>query len=299
LEEEIPFKENTMIRSFILITSLFILSLNGGFSQSDTIPFRLTDANNIALPALLNAQDSVLLMLHTAAQGITLIEEHNAQSVTFTGQDSVTSWGGQQDARYSLSNSLQIGQSHWDSLIIWENKHSGPGTVGKFGLDFFEGKVVEIHFDRKELIIHDSLPKLDSSYQGFELRTEHGSFFITGESKIGEKAFPNQFLIHTGYGGSILLDDAFAAKHQLDQVLPITDEQILKDAYGNEIKVLKAELPIFQVGEYEVAQTTVGFFPGAIGRQRMSVLGGEMLKKFNCVFDLQKNQLHLQRSEYF
>ena len=42
---------------------------------ADTIPFRLTDHNNISIIAILNDADTLDLMFHTAANGVTLIQE--------------------------------------------------------------------------------------------------------------------------------------------------------------------------------------------------------------------------------
>ncbi|HEX9003024.1 MAG TPA: hypothetical protein VGB07_24155 [Blastocatellia bacterium] len=36
-----------------------------------------------------------------------------------------------------------------------------------------------------------------------------------------------------------------------------------------------------------------GFFSGAIGAQKMSVLGGEVLKQFNLIFDIADNHLYI------
>ena len=39
---------------------------------------------------------------------------------------------------------------------------------------------------------------------------------------------------------------------------------------------------------------TVGFFSGAIGRQKMSVLGGNVLKRFNILIDSEREHIYLK-----
>ena len=117
------------------------------------IPFELTSNNNLSVKAVVNKKDTVLLMFHTAASSVTLIEESvkKMSSLHFRGADTMKSWGGSENtARFSKENTLQIGELTWE-LPIWENMYSGPGTDGKFGPDLFKDKVIEIVCDQLTL----------------------------------------------------------------------------------------------------------------------------------------------------
>ena len=122
------------------------------------IPFTLTSHNNIVISALLNGTDTLNLMLHTAARDVTLTEEavRKAKSIKFTNTTKVQSWGGESDSRYSKGNQLQLGPLQRKNLNIWEDKNSGHDTDGKFGLDFFENRIVEIDFDQHRIGLHQS-----------------------------------------------------------------------------------------------------------------------------------------------
>jgi hypothetical protein len=50
---------------------------------------------------------------------------------------------------------------------------------------------------------------------------------------------------------------------------------------------------VFMLGKAKLSNVTTGFFAGNIGRQKKSVLGGEILKQFNIIFDLANNDLYL------
>lgn len=299
----IEIKPKVMLQLKLLSTLSFLtiaISLSAQEAPSkliapDTIAFQLTEHNNLSVPAILNDQDTLQLMLHTAASGLTVITEAVSKlpSLEFADTDTVESWGGRQDSRYSQNNSLRIGQQNMDSITIWENAHSGPGTDGKFGLSFFEGKVLEIDFDRSLLIVHTRLPE-HTGFEKAELVRENGFLFLKGKAKVNKAEYENQFLIHTGYGGAILFDDEFAAKHQLGEQLEILSESELKDAYGNVLKTKKAKLPAFDLGFWALSDVPVAFFEGSIGRQKMSVVGGAMLKQFNLIFDLQNYALYLK-----
>ncbi|WP_315815508.1 hypothetical protein [Paraflavitalea speifideaquila] len=200
---------------------------NAHLQPTHTIPFRLTNYNNIAVQAILNNQDTVVLMFHTVANSMTLTEAatQKLKSLHFEGADSVKSWGGADNtARFSKGNLLQIGNQQWKDVAIWENKNSG-------------------------------------------------------------------------YAGAVLLDDQFTNDHKISEKLTITSTKELKDSYGNVLKTRKAILPAFTIGKVKLSEVPVGFFEGAIGRQKMSIIGGDILKRFNWIIDAQRNYVYLKPSK--
>ena len=52
-------------------------------------------------------------------------------------------------------------------------------------------------------------------------------------------------------------------------------------------------VPGFVLGSSKISNVPVGFFAGAIGAQKMSVLGSEVLKQFNIIFDIANNDLNI------
>ena len=268
-------------------------------SIADSIPFSLTSHNNIAVSCLLNEVDTVNLMLHTAASGLTLIREcaTTLKSIQTDGVDTVNSWGGANTASYSYDNSLRIGQSVFKGLTVWVNEKSGPGTDGKFGLDFFEDQIIELDFEQQLLLVYPELTEADALEKGFmpyNMDAGDGFLLLSGESVFGGKTMTKQFLIHSGYGGSLLFDDETTAEHQLSKHLKVIKETELKDAYGNVLKTKKAILPEFVLAGQTIKEVPVGFFEGAIGRQKVSVLGGELLKRFNIIFDIKNEKAYLK-----
>lgn len=261
------------------------------------IPFELTEHNNISVQLVLNKQDTVRLMFHTAASSVTLTEEaiQKLKSLRFSGTDTVSSWGGGgNSARFSPGNSLQAGALQWNNIPIWENKHSGRGTDGKFGLDLFQNKVVEIDFDQKQIILHDALPRKSRKYEKLPVTYTNDLMFVQADCQAGDSLLSNKMLIHSGYAGAVLLDDQFAATHKLAEKLTIVGEKELKDSYGNSIKTQKVLLPALLIGQEKLALVPAGFFAGAIGRQKMSILGFDVLKRFNLLIDAQRAHIYLR-----
>jgi hypothetical protein len=264
------------------------------------IPFELTPHNNISVKAILNRRDTVHLMFHTAASDLTLTEEATGKikSLKYEGTDSVKSWGGSSNAsRFSKGNFLQIGDREWKEVSIWENKNSGPGTDGKFGTDLFANQVIEIDFERKRIILHAGLPAKTAQYEKLKLDFENDMLFIEASCTIGTSTFRNRFLLHSGYSGGILFDDKFAADNRLGDKLTIVGEKSLKDSYGNILKTKKAILPTLVIGRENLSDVPAGFFEGAIGRQKMSIFGGDLLKRFNIIIDEKRAFIYLKANQ--
>ena len=261
------------------------------------IPFEITAHNNLAVQAILNNTDTVKLMFHTAASSLTLTEDavKKIKSIRFNHTDTVSSWGGGGNAaRFSPGNSLRIGGLHWNNVSIWENKNSGHGTDGKFGTDLFADRVVEIDFDKKHIVLYKSLPRKARKYGQLRLAFENDLMFVEASCQTGKGMLTNKFLLHSGYSGALLLDDKFVAGHQLGEILETAGEKELKDSYGNVLKIKKVILPALVVGKQALINVPAGFFEGAIGRQKMSIMGFDILKRFNLIIDAKRAYIYLK-----
>ncbi|GGI27201.1 hypothetical protein GCM10008119_26470 [Pedobacter mendelii] len=278
----------------IAIAQQFLLAQ----STSDyKIPFTLTSQNNIIIKATLNNQDTVSLMFHTAASALTLTKDAigKMNSLQFERTDTVKSWGGAENSsRYSKSNMLQIGNHNWENIPLWENLNSGPGSGGKFGLELFNNKVLELNFDKKTITVSQNLPSDIKSYNKLNLIYKDEMMFVEAECKIGNDLLKNQFLIHSGYSGAILFDDQFTTDNQLNEKLKITGEKSLKDSFGNLLKTKKAIVTSFIIGKNKLNNVPSGFFQGALGRQKMSIIGSDLLKRFNVVISADRNTIFLK-----
>jgi hypothetical protein len=293
-----------MFKSKFYTLTLALFFCRSIFAQEKDIriPFQLTEFNNISVSAVLNSRDTVNLMLHTAASSVTLTEDaaKRIKSLTFNSTiDGVKSWGGESNAaRLSENNTLQMGELQWNNVSIWENKYSGQKTDGKFGIDLFKDKVVILDFDRKLLTIATTLPPKIKKYEKLKLLFEDEQMFLEVKCRIGDSYYKNSFLIHSGYSGGLLFDDNFTRKNDIDKKLRIVDEKELKDSYGNILKTKKAVLPTLLVGNKKLSSVPVEFFSGAIAGQKMSVMGGGILKKFNIVIDAKREYVYLWLNDF-
>jgi len=111
---------------------------------------------------------------------------------------------------------------------------------------------------------------------------------------VAGNQFHHPFLIHSGYSGALLLDDQFANENKLGEQLTITGEKQLKDSYGNIVIVKKSILPRFLLGNQTLDSVPAGFFEGRVGAQKMSIMGGDVLKRFNIIIDADRTYVYLK-----
>ena len=293
----------------ILLFALLIQIANGQILQKvekplkiHTIPFKLTEYNNLSVEAILNKTETVNLMFHTAATAVDMKAEATKKLTTlkFTDKkDGVKSWGGgSNSSRYSVNNSIQIGDLTGEKVTIWEDINSGQHTDGKFGIDLFKGRIIEIDFDQSVLRLHSSLPKKVKQYDKAKLTVDDEMLLLEADCTINGSRYTNKFLIHSGYAGAILFDDKFASDNKLSEQLQIVGEKTLKDSFGNEVKTKQAILPLLKIQNNSLTNVPVGFFEGAIGRRKMSILGGDILKRFNWVIDAKRDYIYFRSNRF-
>jgi Aspartyl protease len=269
-----------------------------------TIPFTLTASNNIAVPVTVNQGDNLILMFHSAVDSVTVTNDALKKLHNFKTDEvvEVQSWGGTASGTASKGNRLKIGAFEWKDQTIFVDQFSGPGTDGKFGPNLFDGKVLEINFDRSELVIHSSLPSFaidrESNYQRLDFSMDRGAMYVAGELVIGEEKFPNKFMIHSGFSGTVVLDDAFVKEREVISKLPTISERELKDAFGNVVKTKKVRLTAMRFGELHFDDVPVEIFDGTVAMQQISILGGDFLKRFNMIIDSTNHCLYVSLSKY-
>lgn len=269
--------------------------------KQDTIPFTLTDDNNILIETILNEKDTVQMMFHTAQStvGLTFDAIERIGADHFDKQVEAESWGGKGTGSYSRGNHIQVQNFEWTDVTVWAGEHSGPGSDGKFGPNLFAEKVIELNFDKKIMVIHARLPDAIEGYEKMALQFQDHMMFVETDFSIDGVTHTRRALLHSGYAGTLLLDEEYVDQNNLRQAIPVSRGKDLKDSYGHAIETEKATLPEFSVGSETFQNMPIGFFAGKIGGDSRSVMGGNLIKRFNMYLDLQNAFIYLQPSALF
>ena len=73
----------------------------------------------------------------------------------------------------------------------------------------------------------------------------------------------------------------------------------LKDSFGNIVKTRNVFLPSMRFGSFRLDGVSVGLFDAALGKQKRSLLGGNILKRFNIVLNLKEAHIYLKPNKLF
>lgn len=251
----------------------------------DTIPFVLSDFNNIIMKVKFDGKTELDLKFDSGTRDFLLTN------------DAIKRF----DIKNLSNHIFQIGDQIFKNQRIFPVELSGQGTEGRFGWNLFDGKIVEINYDKKIFVIHSKMPKMNSGYQKFDINYSHSLFCINGELQIGDKKFDNQFLFDTGYQKTIMLDaDQIKAQQYPKDQIKVLKKVIMKNGRGEEIPVLtvnneKLNLKKFMVKDIPV-QLMTGNNPAW---SKIHILGNEVLKRFNTFIDFQKNVVYLKPNSLF
>jgi hypothetical protein len=248
-------------------------------STHDTIPFELTDYDNLKIKAVVNS-DTLDLKFDSGTTGLVLTRDAVKNKTK-----GVTS-----------GNQLQIGNMIWKDLPVYLVELSGQGTDGRFGWDLFDGKIVEMDYDNKWFIVHSQLPyKPGKTFARFPMEYSHTLFCINAELEVKGKKYPGRFLFDNGYQRTIMLDTVVMHEQQFPRDQAIIRKVIMRDGQGKEVPVITVEQERFNLGKYALANIPVQLMTRSNpARFKTHILGNEILKRFNTILDFQKNVVYLK-----
>jgi hypothetical protein len=233
-----------------------------GGSLPDTIPFTLGSNNKIFIQAKLNSGPSLRFQFDFGADGL------STRTATL---DKI---------KLKAFNTLHIGKLSWDSLKFDVYDHNmKPDEDGLLGNRLFLDKVVELNYDRKEMIIRDTLPDV-SGYRKQPIILL-GSLPLF-QAKIGNG---RPWLVYdSGDSGQASITAADARQYEIDSaahlILPVPGRKLVR------------------LNDLEIAGVHFPGLPGIIstgnGEGEISVLGNALLKRFNVIIDNRNGYIYLK-----
>ncbi|OJV54317.1 MAG: hypothetical protein BGO31_11580 [Bacteroidetes bacterium 43-16] len=262
-------------------------------AQHDTIPFVLTKDNNLEVQSVLNEKDSLKLLFDSGAYGFYLLK---------TAIKKYLNPSGKQITMQDISdNHFRIENLSWEHQQVIPLTTTGDCCEGMFGWDAFDGKVVEIDYEKNRMLVHTKRPKISKEYEKFDIEYMKEHFCIQVGVEADHKRYTGRFLFDLGYQRTVMLD------HNMMQEkgLPIADMPVIKESLVYNSR--KEAIPLLTVaadkiifGKYVLdqvpAQVNSATRPAGYAT---NFLGGEILKRFNIILDFQKHVVYLKPNHLF
>lgn len=272
---------------FKIISSLLLLSFLSTIQSQEIIPFRITKHNNIIVKTLVNDKDSLDLMFQIAMEeaSISPDRKRNADHIIFKDE-------------ISDGNTIKIGKKKYENIRFFDNELTGHEADGKIGTGIFKGKIFKIDYDNSRFVVYDKMPDL-KGYQSVPLLLKNEQLFIPATSVIEKQNVEAYFLLQSGYSGGILYSNEFTDGKELDKKLKVTGEKTLKNSSGQSVITKNGILPLLKVGNFVLKDVSAGFFAGELKIQKSSYFGADLLRRFNWIFDAERNKVYFKPSKYF
>ncbi|WP_165355309.1 clan AA aspartic protease [Flavobacterium petrolei] len=287
------YKYKKMKLTFLL--AIILISINGSAQKleiRDTIALTINEHNTISVKAIFNENDTLNLNFDTGTTELVLINDILKNKLKSTTE------------LYSKFYNLKIGKTIYKTKV-YDAELAGHGTDGRFGWDFFKGKVVELNYDNNSMIIHSELPKyatLDSKFTVLKMEFWKDLFFVSSEIKENGIANKDLYLFDTGFDRTLMLDnDLLKEVNFPTNKMKVIKKVMMKGAQGNEIPVITSNLKILKIGNYKLKNIPVQITNAQkpLKNKNVHILGNEILKRFNIFLDFQNTVVYMKPNKFY
>ncbi len=162
----------------------------------------------------------------------------------------------------------------------------GQKVDGIIGYDFFDRYVVEIDYDANIVRLFE--PKTynySGNGEAVPLKIKKNHAYVTAKMKLaGRESVAREYLVDSGSSDAV--NDELISQSSAPKV-----EVVGGVGLGQEFKVILSRLERLQLGSYVFENTN-----GASGGQK---IGGELLHRFNVIFDYSRQQMILEPNRHF
>lgn len=262
----------------------------------DTIPFTLTAYNAISFKAVINDRDTVSLHFDTGSWDLRLTKEAVIKKTTLlSGQPGYLSGNAAPDFnKLDKVFKLQIGPLLFKDPDFSVTDLTAHEMDGRFGWNLFDGRQVELDYDKSVLIVHSGkLIKAPKGYVKSGLSFRHSFLIVKGAMKKGAQLYGGDFLLDTGSEQAIILDSAWAASADFAKDLKLLRSIVLRNPRGVPFETRVVLAPGFDLNGLELTGIPT-LILGARNPAGFSTnnLGSDLLKRFNIVMDFKNDCIY-------
>lgn len=307
----------------LLLIILFIaLSVHAqeGFIMDQTkskvvIPFQLVN-NLIFITVNVNGVNLTFL-LDTGVAETVLFSLDESQTLIFEHVEKIELKGmGSQapiDALIAKNNILKIphfADLNHDILIVLNQEvnfspNVGIAVNGILGFDFFRNYPVEINYQKKRIVIRKLEPKTIrrmKKFGGFPIEFIKDKPYLNILVKSGVVETRAKVLVDNGNSDALWL---FKNRSSTIQVPDKSIPDFLGRGFSGDIYGEKARIEWMKLGKFEF-KYIITSFPDSSSTQninttidRLGSIGGEVLKRFDQIFDYKNSMLYLKSNKNF
>lgn len=266
-------------------------------SGHDTIPFTLTKHNAIHVKSIVNNRDTLNLHLDLGSMDFRLTKTAVLSKTNLLANqpDALAGKTKPDFNRLVKINTLQIGGLIWDNPTVGVANNAAWDMDGRFGWRVFDGKVVEIDYNKSQLIVHARLPKRRHGYVKSNIKFIQSLFCVEATIKAGGKNYTGDFLFDTGSDLAMILDSLWMSHQQFPKDLKIMKKLTFSDGAGRQYESSVVWVPSLSLNGL-VLDTIPTSLLGhkSLDGSQINYFGNDLLKRFNVLVDLKNDHIYLK-----
>lgn len=261
----------------------------------DTLKFTLKSDNKIHFAGSINGSTPLDFIFDTGADQVVLYKNGGKKvKLLYDGQIENAGFGGTQTRKVSNRNRLALGQMIWNDEAVMFVDNQADDADGIIGFNVFEDKVVEINFDDGYMIIHDGPLMIDDHYAKFPIQYKGTLPQISADLKNGAFSYPINLVFDMGAKGSVFITKDDWDEMKLGQLRKI-GQHTSRGVGGSKLKSNYVVLPELAIGKHTLSDVPIDIATQSPeGWVAHSLLGMDVLKRFNMVIDYQQHLIYLK-----
>ncbi len=219
----------------------------------------------------------------------------------FDGTTSNIGTGGVTQRQTSSDNRLEVSGLRWDNELILYVEKQADDADGIIGYPVFQGKVVEIDYDRMVMIVHDALPAHASKYVKSPM-TFVGSLTAVEVNMVhGETESSGRFRLDTGGAGTMNVNQAYDQANSLRSKTrhlgTSTSHGVGSGTIRNDIVII----PELRLAGFALPNVPIHVELPSDGESAPpgGTLNMEVLKRFNTFLEYQRNEAYFKPNTLF
>ena len=270
---------------------------NALLETHDTIPFTLNANRSIHVQGIINNQDTVNLHFDTGSFDVRLTQEAIVKRTHLLSHQTEAMTAGKKPNFNNLAkvSQLKIGKLVLQNPTILPTMRTAKEMDGRFGYNVFEGKIVEIDYDKQLLIIHSKMPKILRGYQKSPLVFIRSFPCIEATLKVKKKKYKGYFLLDTGSDKAMILDSFWLKQQDFPTDLTLLKTAKFSDPRGKIYETKTVVCPELTLNKLPLPNIPTSLLngPNPTGFS-INFLGNDVLMRFNTIIDLKHDCIYLK-----
>ena len=286
---------STMIQSYRRVDS-------SPMTGPDTIPISIRHGK-LHLEGKINDSRMLDFIFDTGAEICALYPSAipKGAKLRFDGTTNNSGTGGTTLRQTSSDNRLEIAGLRWDHEPVMYVEKQADRADGIVGYPVFEGKVVEIDFDRMVMTVHDTLPAHAAGFAKTPMPFSGSLPAVESILVNGEKRASGLFVLDTGGTGAMVVNQAFAAAHGLHGTMKNLGTSTSRGVGSAGIRTHLLLLPQLTLAGFALPNVPINVELPSDGNEAPpgGVLCMEVLQRFNIILDFQRNEAYFKPNTSF